>query len=36
VIPGRGSSLIGGTIKAELTRDELTGILTDGFFPPCR
>ncbi len=33
VIPGRGSSLIGGTIKAELTREELTRILTDGFFP---
>lgn len=33
VIPGRGSSLIGGTIKAELTRDELTRVLTDGFFP---
>jgi hypothetical protein len=33
VVPGRGSSLIGGTIKAELTRDELTGVLTDGFFP---
>ncbi|EEF63127.1 Hsp70 family protein [Pedosphaera parvula] len=33
VIPGRGSSLIGGTIKAELTREELTQVLTDGFFP---
>ena len=33
VIPGRGSSLVGGTIKAELTRDELTRLLTDGFFP---
>jgi hypothetical protein len=33
VIPGRGSSLIGGTIKAELSRDELTQVLTDGFFP---
>jgi hypothetical protein len=33
VIPGRGSSLLGGTIKAELTRDDLTAILTDGFFP---
>jgi molecular chaperone DnaK (HSP70) len=33
VVPGRGSSLIGGTIKAELNRDELTRILTDGFFP---
>ncbi len=33
VIPGRGSALIGGTIKAELHRDELTRVLTDGFFP---
>ena len=33
VIPGRGSSLIGGTIKAELSREELTTVLTDGFFP---
>jgi molecular chaperone DnaK (HSP70) len=33
VVPGRGSSLVGGTIKAELTRDELTRVLTDGFFP---
>ena len=33
VIPGRGSALVGGTIKAELNREELAGILTDGFFP---
>jgi len=33
VVPGRGSSLIGGTLKAELTREELTRALTDGFFP---
>lgn len=33
VIPGRGSALIGGTIKAELERAELTRVLTDGFFP---
>jgi hypothetical protein len=33
VVPGRGSSLVGGTIKAELSRDELTRVLTDGFFP---
>ncbi len=32
-IPGRGSSLVGGTIKAELSRDELNRVLTDGFFP---
>jgi hypothetical protein len=35
VVPGRGSSLIGGTIRAELDRDELTRVLTDGFFPRC-
>ena len=33
VIPGRGSKLIGGTIKAELTREELDRVLLDGFFP---
>lgn len=33
VVPGRGSSLIGGTIKAELSREELARVLTDGFFP---
>ncbi len=33
VLPGRGSSLIGGTIKTELLRDELARVLTDGFFP---
>jgi hypothetical protein len=33
VVPGRGSSLVGGTIRAELSREELTRLLTDGFFP---
>jgi hypothetical protein len=32
-VPGRGSSLLGGTIKTELTRAELDALLTDGFFP---
>jgi hypothetical protein len=32
-VPGRGSGLVGGTIRTELTRDELTGVLVDGFFP---
>ena len=32
-VPSRGSGLIGGTIKAELTREELTRVLTDGFMP---
>jgi hypothetical protein len=32
-VPGRGSSLIGSTIRTELLREELTALLTDGFFP---
>jgi molecular chaperone DnaK (HSP70) len=32
-IPSRGSALVGGTIKTELQRDDLTRLLTDGFFP---
>lgn len=32
-VPGRGSSLVGGSVKTELTRAELTGVLVDGFFP---
>lgn len=32
-IPSRGSALIGGTIKTELTREDLTRVLTDGFIP---
>ncbi len=34
-ILGRGSSLIGGTIRTELTRKEAESILLDGFFPVC-
>jgi hypothetical protein len=33
VIPGRGSKLMAGTIRAELTRDELSRTLVEGFFP---
>ncbi len=33
VILGRGSSLIGGTIRSELTRAEVEQTLLDGFFP---
>jgi hypothetical protein len=33
VIPGRGSKLIGGTIRAELNRNDLERVLLDGFFP---
>jgi hypothetical protein len=32
-VPSRGSALVGGTIKADLTREELTRVLTDGFMP---
>jgi hypothetical protein len=33
VVPSRGSRLIGGSIRTELTRDEVTATLVDGFFP---
>ncbi|HUM95139.1 MAG TPA: Hsp70 family protein [Candidatus Competibacter sp.] len=33
VVPGRGSKLIGGTLRTELTREEVTQNLIDGFFP---
>ncbi len=32
---GRGSKLIGGTVKAEIPRDTAVSALADGFFPPC-
>jgi hypothetical protein len=32
-VPSRGSGLVGGTIKTELTREALTRILMDGFIP---
>ena len=34
-ILGRGSSLIGGTISTELTRQMVDEVLRDGFFPTC-
>ncbi|SAL45193.1 Hsp70 family protein [Caballeronia humi] len=33
VVPSRGSKLIGGSIRTELTRAELTQTILDGFFP---
>ena len=33
VVPSRGSKLIGGSVRTELTRDELTATLVEGFFP---
>ncbi|MEW4567866.1 Hsp70 family protein [Tautonia sp. JC769] len=32
---GRGSKVIGGALKAELTRETLQTVLLDGFFPKC-
>jgi molecular chaperone DnaK (HSP70) len=32
-VASRGSALVGGTIKTELTREALTRILVDGFMP---
>ncbi|MCP4578488.1 MAG: Hsp70 family protein [Deltaproteobacteria bacterium] len=34
-ILGRGSRLIGGAIKTELTRDQVESVLKEGFFPIC-
>ena len=33
VVPSRGSRLIGGTLRTELTRTEVTQNLVEGFFP---
>ena len=33
VVPSRGSRLIGGTLRTELTREEVMATLVDGFFP---
>jgi len=30
---GKGSKLVGGTVKTELRREDLERVLTDGFFP---
>ena len=32
-ILGKGTKLVGGTIKTELRREDLNRVLTDGFFP---
>lgn len=34
-ILGSGRSLIGGTLKTDLTRPEIERVLTNGFFPAC-
>jgi hypothetical protein len=33
VIPGRGSKLVGGSLRTELSRDVVETLLIDGFFP---
>ncbi len=32
---GRGSRLIGGTLRVDLARDDARALLVDGFFPAC-
>jgi hypothetical protein len=32
---GRGSRVIGGTVKTEVSREELERVLIEGFFPQC-
>ncbi len=33
VVPSRGTSLVGGSLRTELTRDEVENALVQGFFP---
>jgi hypothetical protein len=33
VVPSRGSKLIGGSIRTELTRQEVSAVILEGFFP---
>ncbi len=33
IVPSRGSKLVGGSIRTELTREEVTQVLLEGFFP---
>jgi hypothetical protein len=33
VVPGRGSQLLGGSLRSELRRDEVERYIRDGFFP---
>lgn len=34
-IPGRGSSLLGATLAAEISTDEILELVLEGFYPPC-
>ncbi|HYO93605.1 MAG TPA: Hsp70 family protein, partial [Polyangiaceae bacterium] len=33
VVPGRGSQLLGGSLRTELSREEVERVLVEGFFP---
>ena len=33
VVPSRGSRLIGGSVRTELTAEEVAAVIVDGFFP---
>ncbi len=35
VIPGKGSGLVGGTIRTSLGRELVTRVILEGFFPEC-
>jgi molecular chaperone DnaK (HSP70) len=35
-LAGAGTSLIGGTLRTSLTRDEVLELALDGFLPPCQ
>src|SRR5207245_1119322 len=35
VVLGRGSKVIGGSVKTSLQRSDVEGVLLDGFFPGC-
>ena len=35
VIPGRGSGLVGGTVRTELTRQQVESLIMEGFLPSC-
>jgi molecular chaperone DnaK (HSP70) len=34
-VPGRGSSLVAGSLSAQLTRAEIENVILEGFFPEC-
>jgi molecular chaperone DnaK (HSP70) len=36
IVAGAGSSLIGGTLKVTITRDEVLELALGGFLPPCQ